>query len=81
MPDRGEEEVEEVTNPLVSIHRAVWKSLSERVASVRRQAPGARMVGEFAVKQAVKEAQRKVAPKAPAAPASAETRDSDAPAG
>jgi hypothetical protein len=60
--DRGEEEIEEeVTNPLVSVHRAVWRSVAGRVRSLRQQAPGARMVGEFAVKHAVREAQKKFA--------------------
>jgi hypothetical protein len=60
VPDRGEKEVEEeVTNPFVSVHRAVWRSVSDTVRSFRRQAPGARMIGEFAVKHVVNEAQKK----------------------
>jgi len=57
---RCEEEVKEVTNPLVSIHRNLWRTVNNTVHSLRRQAPGARMVGEFAVKHAVSEAQRKL---------------------
>lgn len=60
MPHRREEEIEEVTNPFVAVHRAVWKSLSDTVQSLRGQAPGARMVGEFAVKHVVNEAQKKM---------------------
>lgn len=59
---RCEEEIKEVTNPLVSAHRHFWRTVNNTVQSLRRQAPGARMVGEFAVKHAVSEAQRKLAP-------------------
>lgn len=61
MPDRREEEDEkEVTNPFVAIHRAVWRTVSGTAQSLRRQAPGARMIGEFAVKHVVSEAQKKM---------------------
>jgi hypothetical protein len=35
-----------------------WKKSSELASSLQRQAPGARMIGEFAVKQATKEAEK-----------------------
>jgi hypothetical protein len=35
-----------------------WKKSGEVAASLQRQAPGARMIGEFAVKQASKEAEK-----------------------
>jgi hypothetical protein len=37
-----------------------WKKSSEVASSFQRQAPGARMIGEFAVKQATKEAEKVV---------------------
>ncbi|CAB4668678.1 unannotated protein [freshwater metagenome] len=37
---------------------AAWKKSSEVASSLQRQAPGARMIGEFAVKQATKEAEK-----------------------
>ncbi len=49
-----------MTNLFVSVHRAVWRSVSDTVRSIRRQAPGARMVGEFAVKHVVNEAHKKL---------------------
>lgn len=60
MPRCGEEEKEEVSNPLVRIHQHVWKTIGNTVESLRRQAPGARMIGEFAVKHAANEAQRRL---------------------
>ena len=55
-----------MTNPLLQVHRAVWRRVDQIVREARSQAPAARMVGEFAVKQAAKEANksfRKVADK------------------
>ena len=49
-----------MTNPLLSIHRAVWRRINHAVQDARSQAPAARMVGEFAVKQAAKEANRNI---------------------
>jgi hypothetical protein len=49
-----------VTNPLLQIHRAVWRRIERVVQEARSQAPAARMVGEFAVKQAAKEANRNI---------------------
>jgi hypothetical protein len=49
-----------VTNPLLSIHRAVWRRINHVVSDARAQAPAARMVGEFAVKQAAKEANKNI---------------------
>ena len=53
-------EKEEVTNPFLSIHRAVWRKVHSTVSDVRKQAPAARMVGEFAVKQVAKEANKNI---------------------
>ena len=47
-----------MTNPFLVIHRAVWRRMDQVVRDARSQAPAARMVGEFAVKQAAKEANR-----------------------
>gem|GEM_PF-2432386 len=58
----GEEEKEEVSNPLFRIHQRVWSTIGSTVDSLRRQAPGARMIGEFAVKHAANEAQRRLRP-------------------
>lgn len=55
-----EEEKEEVTNPFVRLHQHVWRTVGHTVESLRRQAPGARMIGEFAVKHAATEAQRRL---------------------
>ena len=49
-----------MTNPFVAVHRAVWRAVSDSVRSFRRQAPGARMIGEFAVKHAVSEAGKRL---------------------
>jgi len=57
-----QEEKEEVSNPLLRIHQHVWRTIGNSVESLRRQAPGARMIGEFAVKHAVNEAQRRIQP-------------------
>lgn len=57
-----EEEKEEVSNQFLRLHRHVWRTIGSTVESLRRQAPGARMIGEFAVKHAVNEAQRRVQP-------------------
>ena len=35
-----------------------WKKSNEIVSSIQRQAPGARMIGEFAVKQISKETEK-----------------------
>lgn len=52
------EEKEEVTNPLLFIHRAVWRKIHETVNDIKKQAPAAKMVGEFAVKHAANEASK-----------------------
>ena len=39
---------------------AVLKRLSEIVASVQKQAPAARMIGKFAVRQATSEVERRI---------------------
>ena len=49
-----------MTNPLLQIHRAVWRRINHVVREARSQAPAARMVGEFAVKQAAKEANKNI---------------------
>ena len=49
-----------MTNPLLQIHRAVWRRIDRAVQEARSQAPAARMVGEFAVKQAAKEANKNI---------------------
>lgn len=49
-----------MTNPLLQVHRAVWRRINEVVREARSQAPAARMVGEFAVKQAAKEANKNI---------------------
>jgi hypothetical protein len=54
------QEKEEVTNPLLQVHRAVWRRINHVVREARSQAPAARMVGEFAVKQAAKEANKNI---------------------
>lgn len=45
-------------NVFEHIISTAWKKSSEVAASLQRQAPGARMIGEFAVKQATKEAEK-----------------------
>jgi len=62
VPRCGEEEKEEVSNPFFRIHQRVWSTIGSTVESLRRQAPGARMIGEFAVKHAAQEAQRRLRP-------------------
>ena len=57
-----EEEKEKVSNPLLRLHNHVWKTIGSTVESLRRQAPGARMIGEFAVKHAAAEAQKRLRP-------------------
>lgn len=47
--------------PFLTPKQAMTK-LSEFVSSMRKQAPAARMIGEFAVKQAAKEANKKLRP-------------------
>lgn len=44
-----------MTNPFLVVHRAVWRRVNQVVRDARSQAPAARMVGEFAVKQVAKE--------------------------
>lgn len=56
----GRKEKEEVTNPLLSLHHAVWRRINETVADMKKQAPAARMVGEFAVKLAAQEANKNI---------------------
>jgi len=46
-------------NPL-DLHTKVWQKISRTIADLRQQAPGARMIGEFAVRQASKEATKKI---------------------
>lgn len=43
---------------LDSVFSAAWKKSTEIASSLQRHAPGARMIGEFAVKQATKEAEK-----------------------
>lgn len=62
MPCGREEEKEEVSNPFLRLHNHVWKTVGNTVESLRRQAPGARMIGEFAVKHAAAEAQKRLRP-------------------
>ena len=57
---RSREEKEEVTNPLLSFHRAVWRKINETVNDMKKQAPAARMVGEFAVKHVANEANKNI---------------------
>ena len=57
---RSGEEKEEVTNPLLSIHRAVWRKVLSTIDDLKKQAPAARMVGEFAVKHAANEANKNI---------------------
>jgi hypothetical protein len=38
----------------------VWRRINHAVSDARAQAPAARMVGEFAVKQAAKEANKNI---------------------
>ena len=57
-----DKEKEEVSNPFLRFHQHVWRTIGSSVDSLRRQAPGARMIGEFAVKHAVSEAQRRIQP-------------------
>lgn len=57
---RGRKEKEEVTNPLLSLHRAVWRKINETVTDMKKQAPAARMVGEFAVKHVASEANKNI---------------------
>ena len=47
-----------MTNPFLVVHRAVWRRVNQVVRAARSQAPAARMVGEFAVKQVAKEANK-----------------------
>lgn len=42
--------------------RQIVNKVSDFVSSVRKQAPAARMIGEFAVKQAAKEANKRIHP-------------------
>ncbi len=49
-----------MTNPFLVVHRAVWRKVNQAVRDARSQAPAARMVGEFAVKQAAKEANKNI---------------------
>jgi hypothetical protein len=47
--------------PFLTPREALAK-VNEFVSSLRKQAPAARMIGEFAVKQAAKEANKKIRP-------------------
>jgi hypothetical protein len=53
-------EKEEVTNLFLSIHRAVWRKVNSTVSDMKKQAPAARMVGEFAVKHVASEANKNI---------------------
>jgi hypothetical protein len=57
---RSREEKEKVTNPLLSIHRAVWRKINQTMNDMKKQAPAARMVGEFAVKHVANEANKNI---------------------
>ena len=46
--------------------RQVVTKVSDFVSSLRKQAPAARMIGEFAVKQAAQEANKRLHPTEPA---------------
>lgn len=45
-------------NVFEHILSTAWKKSNDVASSLQRQAPGARMIGEFAVKQATKEAEK-----------------------
>ena len=49
-----------MTNPLLSIHRAVWRKINQTMSDMKKQAPAARMVGEFAVKHVANEANKNI---------------------
>ncbi len=49
-----------MTNPLLQVHRAFWRRINQVVRETRSQAPAARMVGEFAIKQVAKEANKNI---------------------
>lgn len=68
-----------MTNPLVSVHRAFWRSVSGTVQSIRRQAPGARMIGEFAVKHVISEANKRLGGDDHTGPKPQQEPDGDAP--
>ncbi len=55
---------EEVMLPLLTPRQLVSK-VSDFVSSLRKQAPAARMIGEFAVKQAAQEANKRLRPTEP----------------
>lgn len=55
MPDH-----QEVNNPVNALLRWAARSTGELVGSIRRQAPGARMIGEFAVKHLAREAGKRL---------------------
>lgn len=44
-----------MTNPLLSFHRTVWRKIHSAIDDAKKQAPAARMVGEFAVKHVANE--------------------------
>lgn len=46
-------------NPF-ELHSKVWRAISRTVSDMRKQAPAARMVGEFAVKHVSNEASKKI---------------------
>jgi hypothetical protein len=54
----SKEEKEEVIQPLLTLHRTVWRRIHRSIDDVKKQAPGARMVGEFAVKHVANEANK-----------------------
>ena len=55
MPD-----LRQVVSIILAPAHAVARGVEDAVGSIRRQAPGARMVGEFVVKEGTKEAQRRL---------------------
>lgn len=55
MPDH-----QEVTSAMNSVLRWARRSTGELVGSIRRQAPAARMIGEFAVKHVAREAGKRM---------------------
>lgn len=78
---RSRKEKEEVTNPLLSFHRAVWRKINDTVNDMKKQAPAARMVGEFAVKQVANEANKNLKKMTENSSADLSATDSVPPAG
>lgn len=70
-----------MTNPLLSFHRAVWRKINQTVTDMKKQAPAARMVGEFAVKHAANEANKNLKKMTDNSSADVSTTDPVPPAG